>query len=263
MSYGFMRSATMVLASITFFGIGMASGQTISTDRPDFGAGTSVLPVRTVQLETGFKRTTYPSVNADQLLESLLRFGLAGPVELRLGWTGFNRVADDDRTVSVSGSGDLSVGAKVALFDGRGPLPAVSAIGTLSLPSGHDAFSAGEEIPELRFAFAWPLSTAYGLTLNLGSYWTTGVSSPFSEESRERSDFYSATLSRSGEGGHGVLAEVFGILGASGQDQHSLGVGYLYLINDQIQIDVYIGSGLNDSTPDAYFGAGVAIRLPD
>lgn len=262
MSYGFMRSATMVLASITFFGIGMASGQTISTDRPDFGAGTSVLPVRTVQLETGFKRTTYPSVNADQLLESLLRFGLAGPVELRLGWSGLNRVGDSDPW-SLSGAGDLSVGAKVALFGGRRHLPAVSAIATLSLPSGHDAFSAGEEVPELRFALAWPLSDLFGLTLNLGSYWTTGVTSPFSDGSRERSDFYSATLSRSGEGGHGVLAEVFGILGASGQDQHSLGVGYLYLINDQIQIDVYIGSGLNDSTPDAYFGAGVAIRLPD
>lgn len=263
MSHGFMARATLALASISLFGIGLASGQTISTDRPDFGAGTSVVPVRTIQLETGFKRTNYGSINADQYLESLLRFGLAAPVELRLGWTGLNRVADDDRTRSVSGSGDLSVGAKVALFDGRRHLPAVSALVTLSLPSGDDAFSAGEEIPELRVAFAWPLWTAYGLTLNLGSFWTTGLTSPFSEGGRERSDFYSATLSRSGEGGHGIFAELYGILGASGQDQHSLGVGYLYLINDQIQIDVYIGSGLNDSTPDAHFGAGVAIRLPN
>ncbi|NNE71284.1 MAG: transporter [Rhodothermales bacterium] len=261
-------SEMRLLSSLLFVGLvaGMichpALGQTISTDRPDFGAGTTVLPIRTVQLETGVKRTRIrESINADQYLESLLRFGAAGPVELRLGWSGLNRIGAD--AGSTSGAGDLSIGAKVALADGRGWAPAVAVLGTLSLPSGEDAFSAGEEVPEARLALGWALTEYYGLTVNVGSFWTTGPSSRLSEGSRERSDFYSATLGRSGEGGHGVFVELFGILPASGDNQHNLGVGYLYLVDDQVQLDVYVGSGLTEATPDAYIGAGVAIRLPN
>lgn len=240
-----------------------AGAQSLSTDRPDFGAGTAVLPVRTVQLETGVKRSRDGSVDADQLFESLLRLGLAAPVELRLGWAGFNRVSDDN--VSFSGAGDLSFGAKLELAEGGGWRPAASILGTLTLPSGEDGFSAGAEVPELRIALGWALSPLYGLTLNAGSFWTTAPRGLLGSgrDSRESNEFWSVTVGRSGEGGHSFYLEVFGIAPAMGSGQQNLGAGYLYLFNPRMQMDLYAGTGLNDSAADVYVGAGFSIRVPD
>ncbi len=250
-----------------------ATGQTIATDRPDFGASTAVLPVRTIQLETGVKRTQNGSVDTNQILESLLRFGLAEPVELRLGWAGLNGVFDDN--VAFSGAGDLSFGVKLELAAGGGWKPAASILGTLTIPSGERGFSAGEEIPELRLALGWTLTPRYGLTLNAGSFWTTiprYVDSGFlveqmmlgsGEDSRESNEFWSATIGVSGEDGHSFYLEVFGIMPAEGSERQNLGVGYLYLISPRMQLDLYAGTGLNNSAPDVYVGAGFSVRLPD
>ncbi|MBO6576022.1 MAG: transporter [Rhodothermales bacterium] len=241
-----------------------ASGQTISTDRPDFGASTSVLPMRTVQLEAGVKRTRIDDSNADQVLESLLRFGIASPIELRLGWTGINRFTDANGT-STSGSGDISVGAKAVLSEGGRRAPSSALILTMSLPSGADAFSAGETVPEARLALGWSLAGQLGLTLNAGSYWTPAPPGLFGDDDgRDRNDFYSVTLGRSTDRGHTVYGEVFGLLLPDDvEDAHHFGVGYAFLLRDTAQLDVYIGSGLGGSAPDAFIGAGFAVRLPE
>jgi hypothetical protein len=240
-----------------------AAGQALSTDRPDFGAGTAVLPVRTVQLEAGVKRTRDGSVDADQIMESLLRYGLAAPIELRIGWAGVNRLSDNNE--AFSGAGDLSFGVKLELAAGGGWKPAASILGTLTIPSGEDGFSVGEEVPELRIALAWPLGSQFGLTLNAGSFWTTVPRGLLGGggDSRESNEFWSATVGRSGDGGHSLYLEVFGITPAIGRGHQSLGLGYLYLFNPRMQLDLYAGTGLNAAAPDVYVGAGFSVRLPD
>jgi hypothetical protein len=38
--------------------------------------------------------------------------------------------------------------------------------------------------------------------------------------------------------------------------------GFTFLVNDDLQLDVSAGAGLNDAAPDFFVAAGVAWRLP-
>ena len=241
-----------------------AAAQNISTDRPDFGVSTSVVPPMTFQVETGLKRLNRDTGDLDQFFETLLRFGLAEPVELRAGWAGIQRQKRTrDRTIS--GSGDLTFGAKLALSEGRGIVPAAAAALSMTLPSGDQAFSSGETVPQAILALAWPLNMDYSLTLNGGSYWIPGPDPLLGEnDTRERADFYSATLSRSTVEGHTLYMEIFGIMEPGVEtDPHSIGFGYLYLWRPTMQFDIQVGTALTRAAPDAFVGFGFSIRLPE
>ncbi len=61
----------------------------------------------------------------------------------------------------------------------------------------------------------------------------------------------------------GTFYELFGTvaLGGGGVDSHSFDTGITCLLNDDLQLDVYAGVGLNDDAPDGFAGIGLAWRV--
>jgi len=233
-----------------------AWAQDISTDRPDFSNSTSVVPPRTIQVEVGVGRSSVDDVDTDQLLVSLIRVSLANPIELRFGWAGLNRLTRGDGD-TISGSGDISFGAKLRLRGEGRILPSMALIGTYTLPSGDDAFRAREDIPELALALGWSLGRNLGMTVNLGGFWS--VNEP---GNRTRTGFYSVSLSRAAYS-YSVYLEAFGFFTPSAiGDAQSLDFGLLYPVLENLQIDVFLGGRLSGAAPDAFFGAGLSVRLP-
>jgi outer membrane putative beta-barrel porin/alpha-amylase len=235
----------------------LARAQDISTDRPSFANSADVIPARTVQVEVGVGRSSLDDVDRDQLLVSLIRISLASPVELRLGWAGLNRLTRGQGN-SISGSGDLSIGTKIRLRSESRRLPSVALVGTFTLPSGDDTFRAREDIPEVALAFGKGLGQRYGLTLNAGAFWAVDDSGD-----RARTSFYSVSIARSASSSYFIFVEVFGLLAPdSANDTHNLELGLLYPIRENLQADVFLGSGISGPSPDAFFGAGLSLRLP-
>ena len=46
-----------------------------------------------------------------------------------------------------------------------------------------------------------------------------------------------------------------------GDDFHTIGIGVAYMANEDFQIDLSVGAGLNDEAPDFIAGIGFAYRF--
>ena len=58
----------------------------------------------------------------------------------------------------------------------------------------------------------------------------------------------------------GSYVEYFGVHSDSADSTHSLGGGFTYLINNDLQLDINGGIGLNNAADDYFAGAGVSWR---
>jgi len=103
----------------------------IEPDRPDVTNGTSIVDTGLLQVEAGVQRVrmgTQRSVGTPVTL----RVGLFEWLEARLSTDGF--LYQTDTSSSVSGLGNVQVGAKVRLFADPGGIPVLSILPTITLP---------------------------------------------------------------------------------------------------------------------------------
>ena len=83
----------------------------IITDRPDFTESGISVPKGRVQIEGGFSLVDYGRISVLSLPETLVRIGMKDGLEFRVG------IPDYEDRESVSGLGDLKVGAKLEIDD--------------------------------------------------------------------------------------------------------------------------------------------------
>jgi hypothetical protein len=247
-----MRSRTLLALGLLFAAAAVAQeGWTgldgsLVTDRPDFTESTSTIPRGHFQIEGGTTVTRVEDVDATSFGELLLRIGTGERWETRIG-AGFARVETplDD----ASGLEDPSLGIKVRFTDDPGELgpgqPAASLIVLTSIPAGDEELTDDEWVPEAKLALAWELTPRLSLSSNLNY--------AYAVDDDDRLHQIGATLS----GGLsltdrlGSYLEWYGFSEETedGPSTHYVNGGVTWLINNDLQVDARVGTGLNDADP--------------
>lgn len=230
----------------------------IVTDRPDFTESVETVPRGWVQVEGGYTASRGDGVTEHTAGELLLRAGLAERVELRVGLPSYTVAGRGD--ARVTGLGDASLGAKVALWGGdslRAWAPRTSLIVATSLPTGHRDLRAPAAVPEAKLALGWDVGERASFASNLNA--------ALPREAGARH----AELSASGSLGvalgarAGAYAEWFGYFpeATGAAASHYVNGGATYQLSPHVQLDARVGRGVGRVAEDWFMGVGAARRF--
>jgi hypothetical protein len=221
-------------------------------DRPDFTESTETIDPRRVQLEAG---ATAQSGDVDVLAigETVIRIGLARRWEVRVGANSW--VSVDDPSGDESGFDDPSLEAKLRFNpDGEGIAAGLLFGSTLAV--GDDDIGAEDEQPFVKLLLGGEFSPRLS--------WGANAGYARASEGGERFDQLSGSFSL----GIGVserlgsFVEVYGFSEESegGDTSTYADAGVTYLLNDDLQLDARIGTGVDGNDVDVFLGAGVIKR---
>ncbi|MCO6439830.1 MAG: transporter [Nitrococcus mobilis] len=223
----------------------------ITTDRPSFGNAAVTVPSGHFLLESGYRygRDGDDSVHNGPVL--LLRSGLTRNLELRIGWDGYVHGGNDRR-----GFGNTRIGLKVQALREQALTPSLVVIPELVLPTGDEDVVADEVEPMVRMAWGHTLTPSTAISGNFN------VAARADANSNRHRLVYAASLAA----GFALSArisgyiEYFGIFRESGlgRDSHSIDSGLAYLVSNRLQVDAFVGAGLNKAAEDVFAGAGIA-----
>lgn len=147
------------------------------TDRPDQTELSSVVPHKSLQIETGFvlenDETDLIKQKSFAYNTTLLRYGLLENFELRLGMEYLGEevfIKNTDTTNTFSGLSPINTGLKVKIADEDGWKPEIAFLGGLVLPfTANEDFKPEYTAQNIRFSFAHTLSDRFSIGYNLGA----------------------------------------------------------------------------------------------
>jgi hypothetical protein len=237
----------------------------LATDRPDFTEASSTVGLGRTQLEFGY---TYVrddeagvELRGDSYPELLTRVGMfAEWFEFRIAWNyAHERISAAGIVDSVDGAEDLYLGCKIALFEQDGWLPELAIVPQMTVPTGARAFTTDEVMPGVNLLYGWDITDELSFAGSTQGNRALDASGDFYEEYAQ-----SLTVAVSLTERIGIYNEVFGFFphGAveTGPEYYYNG-GFTYLVNNNFQLDVRAGWGLNDRSDDFFTGAGGAVRF--
>lgn len=241
-----------------------AAADVISADRPGVANPPSVVAPGTVQFEGGLlvqgetDDPGDPDTVSYALPDGALRVGLVHDLELRLESYGFQFLEREGASNQAVGS-DLALLAKWRLRDQAGLLPAFALLPALSLPTGGDAVTSDGFDPSLGLLGAWALAERWHLTSNL----VFGAPTQGVDDSRRIFQLApSVSLDFVITSRWNTFVEYYGTVNSGGvSDQHSVDGGLSFLVNDNLQLDLSAGGGLDAAAPDWFVSTGFAWRF--
>ncbi len=239
-----------------FYSIAQQHFPELVTDRPDQTESASIVPLRSLQIETGFLlengSDNDTKIRSLAYNTTLLRYGLLENLELRLG---LDYLGKKTTPVKISGLAPLYAGFKVKVREEDGWKPETAFLGGLVFPftAGND-FKPAYTAASLRFAFAHTLSDRFSLGYNLGAEWDG-----FSARSGY---YYSVALGTSLTEKVGVFIENFGMFHENSISEHLMDAGFTFLLLPNLQLDLSGGIGLNKHAVSNFVSAGLTWRIP-
>jgi hypothetical protein len=238
----------------------------LASDRPDFTEASSTVGLGVVQLEGGY---TYAydsndvgSTKSHSFPETLLRVGmLAEWFEFRIAQNYAEETTTDfgvSRTTE-TGAEDLYLGIKWGLTAQEGILPEMALMTQMTVPSGDDAFTAGETLPGVVWLYGWDVNDwiVTGGQTKADRAIDDVTGDPFLEFSQSWTVGYSLAESL------GAYTEWFVIAPDGADTNHTENYadgGFTYSISNNLQLDIRAGVGLNEAADDYFVGSGFAIR---
>ena len=239
-----------------------AAGEPLQPNRPGQADPPTVLAPGVAQIEGGltFARETEGNPDIDTLTvpELELRLGVHERFELQLFAEGFVqewRDGDGNHT----GVSDLELDTRVRLWEQEGWRPATAVEFGLSFPTGSGFATSDGFDPEGEILYAWDFAERWNLTGNFDFASETQGEDDSSRHFVFRPEF---ALGLSISERLGTFVAYYGVIEEDAANQHSIDGGFTFLMNDNLQLDVSAGAGLNDAAPDFFVAAGVAWRLP-
>ncbi len=231
----------------------------IVPDRPGQTNPPNVVASGTVQLETGFSRETKNAGGVQTINElyntSLVRVGLMTNCELRVvvEYAG-TRTDSGFQSSAMQGFNPVSVGAKIAICPEKGIVPQTAMNVAFTLPYiGRKEFRPSFLAPSFFLLMQNTLSEELSLGYNLGVQWDG--------EQPNATAVYSISPSLTVMEGLSVFAEFYGFSTENSVSDYRADMGCAYLINDDVQIDISAGVGLNTIAPDSFVAFGLAWRF--
>ena len=177
---------------------------------------------------------------------TLLRVGLVGNLELQLSWAGvsWSEVGGQE----AHGANDAGIGVKWQLTDAATAVP-VALYAGLSMPVGDDEFSSNEVDPTI--GVFWSYSA--------GVDWFGNVL--LSEADEDTTIWNAIGISLPINADTGAYIEYFGNYTSGAGPEHNLNGGIAYMPQNNLQLDLHIGAGLNTRATDFFLGCGLAYRF--
>jgi hypothetical protein len=240
-----MRVLFSVIFGLSF--VCFTFAQELVTDRPDFTESALVVPARTIQVESGAERVTFNSVEERSLPVALARIGLGYRAEVRVGFSGWTTIEIHDLTETYVN--DMILEAKYQLTQANATLPlAILLVSTL--PTGDDEISAGDPEMGVKLAGAYDLNDRIGLGVNLGAI------SVKSNGDRQISSLASLAMGIGLSDQVSAFIEFFADIPENESWQPVVDGGFTVLLSPLMQLDAYVGKGLNEQAPEYILGAG-------
>jgi len=250
----------------TSFGGGPNLDEPLVSDRPDFTESSVTVGRGVTQIELGYAYTFdeegADSAKCNSYPQFLLRQGiLAEWLELRVGWS-----YTDVETITggtparMSGSEDLYLGLKLALTPQEGILPEMALIPQMNVPTGSSAFTSGDVQPGLNWVYSWEVNDFLSIggstqgnrvqdDVTSDSYWETAQSVTLAYSLTEKIGAYTEWYA------------FFPHSADTAKPEHYFDGGFTYLVNNNFQLDIFAGLGLNRAADDYFVGTGAVIRF--
>lgn len=215
----------------------LAEALPFNPDRPGFADSTGVAPKGHVITEGG--ATFFAPAKQERVTvpDLLVRMGLTERLEARLLLPTYNR-ATFDSSDTVTGFGDAGIGAKFA-FE-AGPM-AFGLVGTLTLPTGSDNYTADTVNGVLGLNFGTPLNDR----MSLGG--VVGVDLTKNGDDRVLGTFGSLSVGL-GFDSAGLYVEAVAVRPDGGPVSKSANLGGTYALSASAQIDASFTLGLEDES---------------
>lgn len=246
----------------------------LSTDRPGFSNTAFLVPRGHAHIELGhiysYDQEGHNETQSHLIPGTSLRMGLLDDLELRVGWSGMSLTESKFRDVSPGGrtftnhqhddgATDMSVGFKAPILKhtDTNHLPNLSMVPSLSIPTGTDNKTSGDVDPTFQLAWNYPVTSKF-LVYGVGSIASISDSEGrFAQATGSLAGSYTVTDKLS------FFIEYFGIFPSTRNSdcQHNINGGPVFLINDNMQLDLAVGMGLNEEAPDFFINWGFSIRF--
>jgi len=235
------------------------------SDRPDFTEASTTVGRGVAQVEMGY---TYTYDNTDGVQtkshsypEMLWRVGaFADWFELRLAFNvGHEAVSISGQPPTNNvGAEDLYLGLKLGLTPQDGILPEMALMPQMTVPLGSE-LSNDIVLPGLNWLYGW----------DINDFLSTGGSTQANKSVEDNGNIYvevaqSWTVGYSLTEKLGAYTEWFAFF-PSGADEakpeHYFDGGFTYSVNNNLQLDIRAGVGLNDAADDYFLGSGFVKRF--
>ena len=224
------------------------SGQTkepINTDRPDQSDGTFTLIKKTFQLETGF----IYGKNPDHYFAhtNMLRYGVSSSTEARLLFTYGKRGSE-------TGIVAPGISVKQHLAASKKGWPEITAVGYLRLPFlATNNFKTENPAATFLLAFQNDITDRFSVGYNIGT--TLDGDHAYKNWIFTASFGYTATKKCS------FFAEYFSSFARVLKPSFNADAGILWLLNNNLQIDLAIGSTLFQQDKNQFITTGISYRF--
>jgi hypothetical protein len=229
----------------------MACAAEISTDRPDVTNSSVVVPIGSLQLETGLNLTSRDSAKIVDGTNSRLRSGIAPCLEVLVDLpTYFAPV----RGQAGSGFSDVAPAIKWQISPVLGVFD-LSITAGVALPTGTSAIAGPGVQPYLQFPWSRELGGGWGISGMLTSFFIpAGQTDKFSQQ-------VTFAIEKKISDRADLFVEYVGDYPAYSGARQMFNTGGAYHVTPTQQIDFHFAVGLNHNTPAWIFGIGYSFRL--
>ena len=213
----------------------------ITTDRPDQTESAVVLSSGQIQVESGILIE-----NSQSNINTLFRIGIIEGIEIRIN---SNYLINDELSfMKKSSFSDFEVGAKFRIFDKTSSNTKVAFLSHLSIPTAIEVFSNNVYGLMNRLNVSHDLNNESQIGYNLGYNKFKKMDGQF---------IYTIVYGRSLDS-FGIFFEIFGD-DSKNSSNINFDSGITYLLDNNKQIDLSIGKGINN---DMFFiSGGISINI--
>jgi Putative MetA-pathway of phenol degradation len=233
----------------------------IEPDRPDVTNGTHIVDVGLLQVEVGVQRARMGSSQRNLGTPLTVRLGVLEWLEARVGTDGF--LHQTDTSSSVSGAGNVQLGAKVRLFADPGGIPVLSILPTVNLPVASVSKGLGSGDSDVTLAVL--TGTDLGRTSHIDFNYGIGAIGAGQERPHFTQHLVSVSVSHSVTEQLSPYIEGFWFSRQDPDGGHvfSVDAGLTQAFTARLAVDGGVAVGLTRAAPDLTVFAGVSVIVGD
>ena len=231
-----------LLLTFIFFSICFSSLYSqLTSERPDQTESSIVLSKGHVQIETGISIE-----DSESNINTLFRIGIIDGIEMRLNSNYL--INDNISNLKKSSFSDFEIGAKFKILDEDNNKIKIGFLTHLSLPTAPEIFSYNE----------YGLLSRVLISHNIKNDSQIGYNIGYNKYNNYDGQFIYTVVYGKSLGSFGVFFEIFGEE-SSNNSNLNFDSGITYLIDNDKQLDLSIGKGLNSDM--FYISAGFSIDI--
>lgn len=268
----FIRALAGIMACVPVAAMAQNSNvDRLCSERPGLTTSACITAPGRLQIETGLgdwtlERRDGERIDTVLIADTLIRYGIGGKTELRLGWTpfGFQRDRDTDAAVMRARRvGDATIGIKTSIVERKGDTGlAISSIATALLPVGRQPIGAGD------WGATFQLPVTYRTSKTISLQLTPTVSAAVNDSGEGRHAMYGGAAEIEYAFSETLKADLSARITRDDDPDRTVrgtpALGSLALSwqsNENTQFDVGTNIGLNKAAPDVEAFVGISHRF--